>query len=150
MIQNLDRFKFRWYDKNLKFMTEIVSMNIQGDYAIVTYSFADAYTPDEEINISKGILMQYTGLKDKNGKLIFEGDIVKMNDDTIGVVCFGQHVDYYVLRYYDCDEDELESCGFFIRAGSEEYSFNNDTDMWCTIIGNIYENEDLAKEHNLI
>ncbi len=72
------------------------------------------------------ILMQYTGLKDKNGKEIYEGDIVKQkpilcDEEKIGVtsirttqgVCFGAYP-------------------YFVSP--------------CEVIGNIYENPELLKE----
>ena len=75
------------------------------------------------------ILMQYTGLKDKNGKKIFEGDIVKINDEVIAKVIW--------------DNDYL---GYFLYA-NEENSIGT-FDYWGSIevIGNIYDNPELLKE----
>lgn len=74
------------------------------------------------------ILMQYTGLKDKNGKEIYEGDVVKyISPEFVGKVCYTT----YGGRY------ELEE-----KKGGTIYHHNflgNEVE----IIGNIYENPNL-------
>jgi len=74
-------------------------------------------------------VMQYTGLKDKNGKEIYEGDILKIHDDeeyqgttvTISVeFLYGAFVDSYF-----------------------HWTLNNIKDYKREIIGNIYENPEL-------
>jgi len=67
---------------------------------------------------------QYTGLKDKNGKEIFDGDIVDINGCKNRVVEWDEDwCGFYLSR-------ELNPVGYFL---SEEYE----------IIGNIYENPEL-------
>ena len=73
-------------------------------------------------------LMQYTGLKDKNGKEIYEGDIV----------CIGGAQPYEVITndfsQVHCIDNDL---------GQEElYKWNK----LCKVIGNIYENPELLEE----
>lgn len=79
---------------------------------------------DERI-VDPKTIGQYTGLKDKNGKKIFEGDIVK---SKYGV--FKSKVEW---------NDSF--CGFFPFC-------NNDTGIFadeCEVIGNIYENKELLE-----
>jgi len=68
-------------------------------------------------------LMQFTGLKDKNGKEIYEGDIVSAFGRTSAVK--------FHDGYFDCGIDYIES-----------QSLNVDS---YEIIGNIYENPELLK-----
>lgn len=92
------------------------------------------------IEKSELILMQSTGLYDKNGKEIFEGDIVQFED-------------YYIesdLPYINMGIVEWSQGQFTItnRASVEMEDLLDGEFLDLTIIGNIYENPELLEEQN--
>ena len=77
-------------------------------------------------------LMQSTGLVDKNGKEIFEGDIVKMSKDV-----YSEPTYYEVVRHYGGGyrlESKQHGCELWLRH----------TD--CEVVGNVYENQEYLKK----
>jgi len=77
-------------------------------------------------------IMQSTGLKDKNGKEIFEGDIVKMSKDV-----YSESTYYEVVRHRGGAyrlESKQHGCELWLRH----------TD--CEVVGNIYENPELLED----
>ena len=111
--------KFRAWDERWEFMTAKVS------FEDLQNGFVGLYGEDN-------IVMQYTGLKDKNGKEIFEGDILTHNSGKflIKIDCYGVN---------------------FLGDGNEQYSnrFDDETLFYneyeWEIIGNIYENPELLE-----
>jgi len=79
-------------------------------------------------------LMQYTGLKDKNGKEIYEGDIIKTEAEPHR---FEQVIEKV---YFDVSEAGFRVDSF--RFGNEMYL--NRTE----IVGNIFENPELLVQSN--
>ena len=81
------------------------------------------------------ILMQFTGLKDKNGKEIYEGDIVTALDEMIKGELKGS------VRYY-------EKVGWFAIDfwGDKEEHLNFNDLINLEVIGNIYENKELLTQ----
>jgi uncharacterized phage protein (TIGR01671 family) len=85
-------------------------------------------------------IMQYTGLKDKNGKEIYEGDVVQFID---GIVINGSNKHQSVVKWV------YELSGFYINAECVGYYQINPSQCGMyhyEIIGNIYENPELLKE----
>ena len=81
------------------------------------------------------ILMQYTGLKDKNRKEIYEGDILKAKNIHGGF-------SIYPVKWGECDYDMgVSGVGWLIRNPRPE---------WLEVIGNIYESKHLLENPELL
>ena len=97
-----------------------------------------------------GTLMQYTGLKDKNGKDIYEGDIVEINtivshsEDVFGEPCdIPQSITTEVIYNDDFAGFDLSTIepDLHLKAYCLAKDFTDDYE----VIGNIYENPELLK-----
>jgi len=109
--------KFRAWHQKVKIMSD-------------SFNVWDMQLPGIEIDRG-GILMQYTGLKDKNGVEIYEGDIT-----NFGVIEWCENIGF--------DGGGGNHSGFYFKrcAGELEYHDNMDE---CEVIGNIYENPKLLE-----
>lgn len=113
-----DRFKFRvWNNKMQKFHIVFSMHGIVNDTL-------EGYAKDDNF-----VLEQCTGLKDINGKLIYEGDIL----DNISID------EQYEVRW---DEDTARFCCI---TDNEIYDFDNFDVTAFEVIGNIHENKELLK-----
>lgn len=84
------------------------------------------------------VVQQYTGLKDKNGKEIYEGDILNRQNDTLPV-------------YYEVIWDN-EAGGLATKQHRHHNKLINhlpiypDSFRYLEVVGNIFENPELLKE----
>lgn len=113
-----------------------------GKYTI--FQFETERADYVEYEIDPTTICQYTGLKDKNGKLIWENDVIKYH--------FGNA--YAQIRYgayQSCfDSQETEHIGFYVDW-SESRNYRKDLGYWINmvnaeVVGNIFDNPELIKE----
>lgn len=96
-------------------------------------------------------LMQYTGLKDKNGKEIYEGDVVrwgmyensKEHYHRYASVSLNPDIQFSIIYYVDSKTlHKKKTDNYVFTFGEFAYK---DTHNHLEVIGNIYENPELIK-----
>ena len=121
--------RYRAWDKETKMMIEISLIDFEMH---VIRGMHWEFGETESIKFNDIELMQSTGLKDKNGKEIFEGDIVKMAKDV-----YSEPTYYEVVRHRGGAyrlESKQHGCELWLRH----------TD--CEVVGNVYENQELLED----
>ena len=111
--------KFRAWDKDSKSWVDDVLLTCN-EYGFLYQNYNKCEFMGEDRDI---VLMQYTGLKDKNGEEIYEGDIIETQ--------------------YGIKHEVIFNDGAWELActGNRAWTYFN-----ITIIGNIYENPELLEE----
>lgn len=133
MTRNLDRFKVKLFNSQSNIWLRDAYLITIDDELILRSNTRNGLLKD----FPSIIPVQSTNERDKNGKLIYEGDLILRPDKE----------EIYKISY--CND----GCFGAFDGGSPfgtPFPFLYIDSNSCTIIGNIYENKDLAIEHNLI
>ena len=134
----MDRFKFRvWNKKSNAYIKEkMFYVDKFGGLFKYEKSKSTIYINSPYIMclcVNNYILEQCTGLKDKNGKLIYEGDILKGSNGSIN----GQEWEFtHVVKWNDKSR----------RLVLPDFEPDEDWSHYYNVIGNIHENPELLKE----
>lgn len=125
--------KFRAWDGAKKEMfKDTFAITESGQVIVVEQEFVTS--PPDYVFVDHLTIMQSTGLKDKNGKEIFEGDIVDYKGREAVVKWHGSYASF-IYRFVDGLKERVSEWDPLFLAC---YHFE--------VIGNIYENPELLEE----
>lgn len=118
------------YVKYLNKVLEVETINFDTKVVVVydEDEYRYRYCDFDEVEF-----MENTGMKDKNGKYIYEGDIVMVNGTWDCIIEYNQSSCAFVLKSID----SRWSTGYF---SNYEY-----IEEMLEVIGNVYENEELVE-----
>lgn len=107
------------------------------------FEIANIVSNEILIPVISSTICQCTGLKDKNGKLIWENDIVAYYfGKTCAPICFGS--------YQSCfDNTKTEHVGFYVNW-NDKCNYRKDLGYWINmieadVVGNIFDNTELLE-----
>lgn len=122
---------------------EIKFRGYHSEDKVMVYKLNSLKLFDGVLKVDDYILMQFTGLQDKNGKDIYEGDILLLEDNWAKITeCDRKHV---LIKFHEG--------AFMYGRGFDPYHMN--TYLWMgaqskhvEVIGNLYEHPELLGNSN--
>lgn len=123
-------------EKRMVFSDDILTIDYENKEIVTHQVYFENGLPDDRdiycYDFDEIELMQSTDMVDRDGKIIFEGDIVKMSKDV-----YSEPIYYEVVRH----------CGGAYRIESKQHG----CELWlrhtdCEVVGNVYENPELLED----
>lgn len=133
----MKKIKFRAWDERRNRMIEVTSISFRNG----TIQEDTRHAVNRKIYLDDVVLMQYTGLKDKNGVEIYEGDILEVEKNEDGTYKGTINGNTFFGRFQ----------GYSSKIKVDGMHDINNIRYWnnhVEVIGNIYENPDLLEEQN--
>lgn len=138
--------KCRAWDKKSKVMVDLMGFKYVGALHIQLF-----YHDEDGCNTTCTVLrenveiLQCTGLHDKNGKEIYEGDAVRGEDGELFTVKYGEH--------NTSEWNDTYELGFYVESNSEEEisrAIRTDIIFWAKyrgleVVGDIYTTPELLE-----
>lgn len=130
--------KFRAWDGDSGRMCEVRRLDLhEPKTALLAFHHLDGEYDVEEVALSLIELMQFTGLLDRNGKEIYEGDIIEVWEE----------VDRERLFSVKCEVTWWELvAGWWLGSVSRSLGALERKNLQAEVVGNIYENPELLEK----
>ena len=123
-------------EKRMVFSDDILTIDYENKEIVTQQVYFENGLPDDRdiycYDFDEIELMQSTDMVDRGGKIIFEGDIVKMSKDV-----YSEPTYYEVVRHRGGTyrlESKQHGCELWLRHAD------------CEVVGNIYENPELLED----
>ena len=136
MQPQISRNKGERMNREIKFRVYISKYKILDTPDIINFNTQEVKYDSDYYSLDDIELMQYTGIKDKNGVEIYEGDIVLIRIDKTNIL----HKTVVKFKHGAFIADIIDNNDYIYLF---HFGFNEDD---FEVIGNIYENKNLLEE----
>ena len=130
--------KFRaWDTTNKEMFKDTFAITESGQVVVVDQS--SVFVSPDYVFVDNLVIMQSTGLFDKNNKEIFEGDVLEIEDEgeVLGNAKLTWHNEQAVFMIEAISVDDIAP--FHEILSDESYSYR--------VVGNVYENPEILEEN---
>ena len=136
-MDNRYLYRAKMKNKNEWALGSLVHVTHQDKYYILRHTENEMFEALEECEVDPSTICQCTGLKDKNGKLIWENDIVSFLDMYSTENGYSERGCVGKVVW----DDETISFQVTNRLSAESYEVLDE----CLVIGNIFDNPELLE-----
>ena len=126
-----DRFKYKVFDKRDNKLKNIQGFQYSLEFPEQVHILWSNGFYEGNIPLKDIVILQCTGLKDKNGKLIFEGDLIKINDEVFVVIYWRGEFTAESLNI-EVEQKERQHFNWY------NFCYPNNQPIIPEVIGNIY------------